>query len=297
MSLLHGESFPAQLAGWILSYSLDQFSGRGSAEVRDTRLDANYAVRFLSQNVIPDPEGRILKLDLYEKSVEWCRKRGIQKPMTEPIFSKQVYALFQEARPGKQLRGRLEGALVRRKPEYVGIKLRDEELDPDRAASDDELIAAYALCKRDAEQRVTPEDYWERHGFPENEFGRAKLLHEAKQACARRQRSQRVEGVLGVVEDCTRFCETWCEVRALVARLMLSRRAYEDSAMCWQMLFTATPEDGHDSLYDRAFRAHAAMSVWDASKKPIWLEWPPLPGTASGGRRLIVKGREKVKRS
>jgi hypothetical protein len=30
MSLLHRESFPAQQAGWILSYSLDQFSGRGS---------------------------------------------------------------------------------------------------------------------------------------------------------------------------------------------------------------------------------------------------------------------------
>ena len=30
MSLLHRESFPAQRAGWILSYSLDQFSGRAS---------------------------------------------------------------------------------------------------------------------------------------------------------------------------------------------------------------------------------------------------------------------------
>jgi hypothetical protein len=29
MSLLHIESFPAQEAGWILSYFLDQFSGRG----------------------------------------------------------------------------------------------------------------------------------------------------------------------------------------------------------------------------------------------------------------------------
>ncbi|MGD9723462.1 MAG: hypothetical protein AB7O59_18630, partial [Pirellulales bacterium] len=30
VSLLHGESFPALRAGWILSYSLDQVSGRGS---------------------------------------------------------------------------------------------------------------------------------------------------------------------------------------------------------------------------------------------------------------------------
>jgi type I restriction enzyme S subunit len=39
MSLLHDESFPAQRAGWILSYSLDQFSGRGSPglNLRDVR--------------------------------------------------------------------------------------------------------------------------------------------------------------------------------------------------------------------------------------------------------------------
>ncbi len=30
MSLLHGESFPAHSAGWILSYFLEQFSGWGS---------------------------------------------------------------------------------------------------------------------------------------------------------------------------------------------------------------------------------------------------------------------------
>ena len=30
MTLLHSESFPAHKAGWILSYSPDQFSGRGS---------------------------------------------------------------------------------------------------------------------------------------------------------------------------------------------------------------------------------------------------------------------------
>ncbi|HTQ38761.1 MAG TPA: hypothetical protein VMJ32_07020, partial [Pirellulales bacterium] len=53
MSLLHRESFPAQWAGWILSYSLDQFSGRGSSALTLLPLSCSVALPVVPMAPLP----------------------------------------------------------------------------------------------------------------------------------------------------------------------------------------------------------------------------------------------------